>query len=76
MSDIIKEDGDELFEGVLVYGVNVGYVGYIEEQDLCVDGYGDVLIASYVNIFFCLFSYYNFGLVIKNEIKYIFRFLK
>lgn len=31
MSDIIKENGDELFEGVLVYGVNVGYVGYIEE---------------------------------------------
>lgn len=67
---------DEPGQGVLVHGVNVGHVGHTEEQDLCVDGHGDVLTASHVNILLCLLSHHHFGLVIKNETKHISRFSK
>ena len=57
IADAAEEDVDEPLEGVLVHGVDAGHVGHAEEQDLGVDGHGDVLATSDVDVLLSLLSH-------------------
>ena len=62
MGDAAQEDADEPLQGVLVHGVDVGHVCHAEEEDLGVNGHGDVLTAGHVNVSLGLLSHHHFGL--------------
>lgn len=62
MSDATEEDGDEPLQGVLVHRVDACHVGDTEEENLGVDGHGNVLTAGHVNVSFCLLGHRHFRL--------------
>lgn len=57
-----EEDLDEPLERVLVHGVDVSHVGHAEEQDLGVNGHGDVFTSHFVDISLRLLSHHHLSL--------------
>jgi len=69
VSDAVEKDGNEPLKGVLVHGVDVGEIRDTEEQDLCVDGYRDVLTSRDVDISLGLLRDQHFRLSHEQQLQ-------